>query len=642
MLMKTSCNRPWTVLLFGNCATRYLLVGLVFGISLLVGACDQFGSQSESGSSSPDKAEIQPFRSRSTAESQDYLALAIKAREDVVAYSFKEVVRRNKDDSFVLAALGHVGLPHRLVKLGLAGRATFPRWPYCGDQVIFSSPSNGGSVEWSQDGEVVVGPTAFTQSVASSPAGERVIFRSPEFSEFRVASQETICFERHPLFLMSLDGSEHLLEDPGSGWQMDESHQYHSDLMYSPEHWINEAVSLSETRLTKFTFTAASESSSGLNEISMSWTARNLGVAHDIEFNLGFGQHDHLIRNLSMVSLVPQKECLGPGCIQVELRSPLLTEIQIEFFDYEVGRPGIDITTSSDREILWPGSEAGAIGPGVLDDLVAQVWRLTRIERAPPELESLAELYRATAGHRWSNNQGWLSDQPLSTWHGVTTDRDGRVAGLDLSDNNLVGELPTAIQQLANLESLDLSRNQLIGPIPAGLGNLESLQFLDLSSNQLTGRLPPELGKLKNLHVFDVARNRRGNPASATGISGPIPPELGDLFELRNLNLSENALVGGIPPELGDLPKLRELDLSYNNLEGVIPPELGTLRNLNLLNLSVNHLEGGIPPELGDLPDLQRVDVSSNKLVLNYRGAIAPALRELIRLGQMSIGGQRT
>ena len=53
---------------------------------------------------------------------------------------------------------------------------------------------------------------------------------------------------------------------------------------------------------------------------------------------------------------------------------------------------------------------------------------------------------------------------------------------------------------LANLqEAVRLSDNQLTGEIPTELGNLANLQSLSLWGNQLTGEIPTELGNLANL-----------------------------------------------------------------------------------------------------------------------------------------------
>ena len=97
--------------------------------------------------------------------------------------------------------------------------------------------------------------------------------------------------------------------------------------------------------------------------------------------------------------------------------------------------------------------------------------------------EALVELYNATDGPNWTNNSGWLTDAPIREWHGVTTDPSGRVTRLDLRQNQLSGEIPAELGNLASLEWLLLFGNQLSGGIPADLGNLTSLVGLGLYSN---------------------------------------------------------------------------------------------------------------------------------------------------------------
>ena len=55
---------------------------------------------------------------------------------------------------------------------------------------------------------------------------------------------------------------------------------------------------------------------------------------------------------------------------------------------------------------------------------------------------ALAELHSATDGDNWQTDANWLTSQPFDAWHGVTTDADGRVTGLDLTKNRLVGTIP--------------------------------------------------------------------------------------------------------------------------------------------------------------------------------------------------------
>ena len=70
----------------------------------------------------------------------------------------------------------------------------------------------------------------------------------------------------------------------------------------------------------------------------------------------------------------------------------------------------------------------------------------------------------------------------LSTWHGVTTNADGRVTALALGGNGLSGTVPAALGHLTALTSLDLSGNAgLRGGIPSAWTALTALTALDLS-----------------------------------------------------------------------------------------------------------------------------------------------------------------
>ena len=117
----------------------------------------------------------------------------------------------------------------------------------------------------------------------------------------------------------------------------------------------------------------------------------------------------------------------------------------------------------------------------------------TPVPAFPPDRAVLEALYNATDGPNWSFNRNWLSDRPISEWFGVETDGEGRVIALHLPGNQLRGEIPPEVGNLANLEVLALQDNQLAGEIPPELGNLANLVGLYLRGNQLSGCVPEEL-----------------------------------------------------------------------------------------------------------------------------------------------------
>ena len=238
--------------------------------------------------------------------------------------------------------------------------------------------------------------------------------------------------------------------------------------------------------------------------------------------------------------------------------------------------------------------------------------------------EVLEALYHATGGPEWAIRTNWLSALPLSEWHGVRTDVNGRVTSLRLSRNRLIGNIPPELAGLTNLKVLYLHANELSGAIPAELGALTQLQQLFLGSNKLTGAIPPELGGLTQLRLLLLGANE---------LSGAIPAELGTLPQLQQLALYSNRLSGAIPPELGGLTNLKDLFLHSNQLSGAIPPQLVGLTNLQSLFLDSNQLSGAIPPQLAGLTNLQRLNLGYNDL----SGAIPAELGLLPQLHSLNL-----
>ncbi|KAK0592797.1 hypothetical protein LWI29_025551 [Acer saccharum] len=88
------------------------------------------------------------------------------------------------------------------------------------------------------------------------------------------------------------------------------------------------------------------------------------------------------------------------------------------------------------------------------------------------------------------------------------------MTGLDLSSNELTGDIPKDIGNLQQIKAMNLSHNFLSGSIPESFSNLTNIESLDLSHNKLSGRIPPQLTQLNSLAIFNVSINN---------LSGPVP-----------------------------------------------------------------------------------------------------------------------
>ena len=226
---------------------------------------------------------------------------------------------------------------------------------------------------------------------------------------------------------------------------------------------------------------------------------------------------------------------------------------------------------------------------------------------APAQRAALVALYQATDGDNWYYSENWLSNEPLDTWRGVTTDESGNVTGLFLTDNRLRGPIPD-LSALTFLKELYLGNNELGGVIP-DLSQFTNLTELSLWGAQLSGQIP-DLSALVNLKELYLYTNQ---------LSGPIP-DLSTLTNLTQLDLGGNRLSGHIP-DLLRLTKLRELSLYRNQLNGHIP-NLSHLANLTYLYLGNNRLTGPVP-DLRALTNLTTIYLAGNQLCVSESATLS-------------------
>ncbi|XP_077220690.1 LRR receptor-like serine/threonine-protein kinase GHR1 [Tasmannia lanceolata] len=181
----------------------------------------------------------------------------------------------------------------------------------------------------------------------------------------------------------------------------------------------------------------------------------------------------------------------------------------------------------------------------------------------------------------------------------------GSCSLLDLSGNQLSGNL-SAIAKWGNaIEFLDLSQNQLTGPLPEATSQFLRLNYLNLSHNFLVDTLPTVLTQYPKLRTLDLSFNQ---------FNGPLLTDLLISPTLQELHLQNNLLVGSVkfsPPSPNE-PNLQVLDLSGNQFNGTFPSEFGSLSGLQILNISQNNFSSSLPDAMTELASLISLDISLN------------------------------
>jgi Leucine-rich repeat (LRR) protein len=153
------------------------------------------------------------------------------------------------------------------------------------------------------------------------------------------------------------------------------------------------------------------------------------------------------------------------------------------------------------------------------------------------------------------------NDNLHGTLEGENVIKLGKLATLDLGENNFSGNIPESIGQLNRLEELLLNNNKMYGGIPSTLSNCTSLITINLRSNNFSGELVNvNFSNLPNLKALDLLWNN---------FSGKIPETIYSCSNLTALRLSSNKFQGQLSKGLGNLKSLSFLSLSYNNLTNI-------------------------------------------------------------------------
>ncbi|XP_074318717.1 receptor-like protein 7 [Silene latifolia] len=256
----------------------------------------------------------------------------------------------------------------------------------------------------------------------------------------------------------------------------------------------------------------------------------------------------------------------------------------------------------------------------------------------------------------------WDPYKDCCQWNGVDCyDSDGRVTGLDLSNESITSVLDnsSALFRLLSLQTLNLADNFALGRMPSAFSRLTNLVYLNLSSC-FVGDIPSDIAHLVNLATLDVSTTYQylGSPfalssttfssiirnltrirelyldgvwISATRVEWEMVSTL--LPSLQVLSMSNSDISGTVPGKLFQVPTLQVLDLSYNfELGGTLPYFLQN-GSLQVLLLSNSKFSGILPNSISNLKKLRKIDVSS----CNFHGVIPVSILSLGKLEHVDL-----
>ncbi|KAH1212587.1 Receptor-like protein 9DC3 [Glycine max] len=190
----------------------------------------------------------------------------------------------------------------------------------------------------------------------------------------------------------------------------------------------------------------------------------------------------------------------------------------------------------------------------------------------------------------------------------------------DLSHNNIRGSIPQSFHEKLlhswnyTIAHIDLSFNKLQGDLPIPPNGIE---YFLVSNDELTGNIPSAMCNASTLNILNLAHNN---------LTGQIPQCLSTFPYLSALDLQMNNLYGNIPWNFSKGNAFETIKLNGNQFDGPLPRSLAHCTNLEVLDLTGNNIEDTFPHWLESLQELQVFSLRSNKFhgVITSFGAKYP------------------
>ncbi|WP_338814216.1 choice-of-anchor D domain-containing protein [Bernardetia sp. Wsw4-3y2] len=333
--------------------------------------------------------------------------------------------------------------------------------------------------------------------------------------------------------------------------------------------------------------------------------------------------------------------------------------------------------------VIWTAIDSA--GNTATDEQVVTI--IEQFFVSPSDSLILVDIYNQTGGQNWVTS--WDLTTPVSTWNGIEIGC-GQIISIDLSNNNLVGTLPTSILGLSQINapsfSLKIQGNRLsfgssenfVGQIPnftySPQAKIYSPTTEIISEGESITFNSATEGDFTFYQWYKDQTPINGANAETFTITNAIPSDAGVYFcTIKNsvsnqltlerhsiklivegfLNETDSLALVAIFNETGGNTtwnrkwnltnpvatwegvtlsgnKLTELDLSSRNMIGTLPDvfDAELFSELRYLSFFDNDLEGQIPSTIGNLTTLTYLDLDKN----NFEGAVPASFGNLINL----------
>ncbi|UTW67079.1 T9SS type A sorting domain-containing protein [bacterium SCSIO 12643] len=228
----------------------------------------------------------------------------------------------------------------------------------------------------------------------------------------------------------------------------------------------------------------------------------------------------------------------------------------------------------------------------------------------------------------WNDKTNWLTSAPIDTWKGITV-QGCRVTEIRLSQNNIIGTIPTSFKDLTELRLLDIWDNQLGGTID--ISTMPNLTWVSVAKNNLTDITTNTSDNfydalvhlnISNNNMTNKTLNIKGMPAlnrlhfEYTGISTfelhneNKPGNSAYYSNLKYLILNSNNVSG--PLDVSAMPILESVTAHYNQISDFITSSIGH-PNLHYVLIS-NNLFNNKPLDLTRLPVINNIQAENAQI----------------------------